>query len=343
MLVHWSLAIDVLRVLPEPVAAFARAGYLGVDVFFLLSGAVIIHSSMGRTWSQFAQARFLRLFPVFVASAVLLLIWRKVELGAEWTAVDLIDLSGLNFWLGTGYIVGPSWTLQFEVTFYALVVVAIIAARDGLTEHRVRMGIAIYLAAFVVATYSSNDVLGIITINGFGPLFMLGALLGISRTGEALRSNSVLILIALTLSAFTEMSRTAEMGATGFAQVLWIAAVLLIPGGVILWASLRPGDPDRFTRLRPAVATVSLMTYPIYLLHHEFGTTLLIAVQTAAGSVTIGVVSAFVVVVGLSWLSVRFYEPWARRGLRRFFGWRVTPRSTTSDESPRPAPEPSSP
>ena len=45
---------------PE-VAGYALYGYLGVNLFFLISGFVIAWSAEGRAWEQFALARFVRL------------------------------------------------------------------------------------------------------------------------------------------------------------------------------------------------------------------------------------------------------------------------------------------
>jgi len=42
-------------------APFAIYGYLGVSLFFLISGFVIAWSAEGRTWQEFAVARFARL------------------------------------------------------------------------------------------------------------------------------------------------------------------------------------------------------------------------------------------------------------------------------------------
>ncbi len=50
---------------PE-VAGVAIYGYLGVNLFFIISGFVIAWSAEGRGWTEFALARFLRLYPGFV-------------------------------------------------------------------------------------------------------------------------------------------------------------------------------------------------------------------------------------------------------------------------------------
>ena len=48
------------------VAPFALYGYLGVNLFFLISGFVIAWSAQGRFWQEFAIARFVRLYPGYL-------------------------------------------------------------------------------------------------------------------------------------------------------------------------------------------------------------------------------------------------------------------------------------
>ena len=53
----------------------ARYGYLGVQLFFMISGYVILWSINGRTASQFALHRFIRLYPTFwLCAAITLLV-----------------------------------------------------------------------------------------------------------------------------------------------------------------------------------------------------------------------------------------------------------------------------
>lgn len=58
-------AISDNQVLTAKIYAFTKFGYLGVDLFFLISGFVILASAINRTCSQFAASRITRLYPTF--------------------------------------------------------------------------------------------------------------------------------------------------------------------------------------------------------------------------------------------------------------------------------------
>lgn len=321
---HWTVNSGIGDVVPPWLIEVSASGYLGVDVFFILSGAVIVHSAMRRSWSDFARGRFLRLFPVFLASALLVLV-PMIVLGREVTIETLLRLTGLNFWLDVGLLVGPSWTLAYEVVFYVLAALAILVSRNKLTGRRIRIALAVYLLAYLLALYSGSDLLAFMRLGDFAPLFMLGAILGISRSGHELRANGPLIFVALALSANSERLRTAKEGMGGAEQILWVVGLLAVTCAFVLWSSLRPVREPRHRVLGRAVQTLSLMTYPIYLVHHEFGTRLILELRAREVPSIAALSLVLALVLALSWLSVRFYEPWARRSLRRLFAWDVTP------------------
>src|SRR5699024_7584332 len=55
----------------EPFAEIARWGYLGVDLFFVISGYAIIASVEGKDAQQFAVGRALRLYPAFWVALII--------------------------------------------------------------------------------------------------------------------------------------------------------------------------------------------------------------------------------------------------------------------------------
>src|SRR5882757_11575918 len=110
------------------MAPFAKYGFLGVPVFFIISGFVIAYSAEGRTATGFAIARFSRIYPTFVFCMTLtflaILILGKPNFEVtfhQWLANLFIAAPAL----GEQYIDTSYWSLVIEVVFYAWVAVLI--------------------------------------------------------------------------------------------------------------------------------------------------------------------------------------------------------------------------
>lgn len=100
------------------LSQFARHAWVGVDIFFVLSGLVIAQSARGRTAGSFARSRFLRLVPTaWICATLTLLIVQN----------PYPPLPPLNLYVSTllfdpagPWIDGAFWTLGIEVNFYIL-------------------------------------------------------------------------------------------------------------------------------------------------------------------------------------------------------------------------------
>src|SRR6195952_762457 len=110
------------------MASFAKYGFLGVPVFFIISGFVIAYSAEGRTATGFAIARFSRIYPTFVFCMTLTFL-AIVFLGpphfnatwAQWAANLFVAAPAL----GQAYMDTSYWSLVIEVVFYAWVAILI--------------------------------------------------------------------------------------------------------------------------------------------------------------------------------------------------------------------------
>jgi peptidoglycan/LPS O-acetylase OafA/YrhL len=333
VLVHWTVAYPT-DLLPQWFRDFSRGGYLGVDLFFFLSGAVIIHTAMGRTWWEFGRSRFLRLFPAFFAVSLLVIVQLQFT-GFPLDAGQLAALTGLSFWTGGGFLIQPAWTLALEVGFYVLVGILILVSKNDLTPSKVRMAAYLFLIVSLLGEVTQSEILKQITLDLFGPMFVLGALLSLCVDRAALQANMPGIALAAAMSFWSLIERTSEMGVSGLLQVAWVIPMLVVPSAVILWATLRPATSTRFPWMRRQVAVLALMTYPLYLLHYDIGLGIIAWLKQLGLETAVAIVASAAVIMTLSWVSVQIYEPRARRWLSRLLGWKSAGRAPR--EVPPPA------
>jgi len=135
----------------NPVYAFGQYGHLGVRIFFVISGYCITHAACANLRrnqgvSAFMRARLRRIYPpVWFAQALYavlsllaaLLVTRGILKSSVLMQNGVLhqpplyfiaNISLLGLPLRQVFIVGPTWTLCYEITFYAMVAIALVVA-----------------------------------------------------------------------------------------------------------------------------------------------------------------------------------------------------------------------
>lgn len=111
------------------VETVSSYGYLGVHIFFMISGFVIAYSAENATPYQFLTARFARIYPTFViAMSVTTLLSvlsgdPKFYISIQQYAANLIISSPL---LGEPFVDGAYWSIVLEIIFYAWIFLTMI-------------------------------------------------------------------------------------------------------------------------------------------------------------------------------------------------------------------------
>ena len=117
-----------------PLGGYMRVGYVGVDLFFVLSGFIIftVHrEDIGRKERvrSFLWRRFVRIFPPYWIVLALLIAGRFVLRADSTHPLDTLRvLRSLVLWPATDAenILSVAWTLSFELFFYAVFALAIL-------------------------------------------------------------------------------------------------------------------------------------------------------------------------------------------------------------------------
>lgn len=112
-------------------------GYLGVPVFFVVSGFVIPYALDGMKYRfpgsmlEFIKRRFWRIYPTYIVALILtvlityassLIPWSKATLPTLDAKTVLGHLTYTTPWLGADWIIPIFWSLAIEIQFYLLMV-----------------------------------------------------------------------------------------------------------------------------------------------------------------------------------------------------------------------------
>jgi peptidoglycan/LPS O-acetylase OafA/YrhL len=306
-------------------------GFLGVELFFMISGFAICMSSWGRRLTDFSASRASRLYPAYwicvaITAAVTELlpisghIPQRVPL--SWTDIG-INFTMLQEPLGVPAVDNVYWTLWAELRFYLLF--AIVVAR-GVTYRRTVTFMAAWGIAACLANYLDAPLLKTVTVSGFAGYFIAGiAMFLIHRFGP-----SRLLWAIIGISWIINMGQLRErVGPQGFGIPLWPAALVVsLAYGVLLLIALGKTNNIRWTWLSLAGA----LTYPFYLLHQRIGYTVIrYGYESTHLPVPLLIAATVVVMLVPAWLIHRFVErplsPRLRGYLRHGVGNRLINRS----------------
>ncbi len=317
-------------VFPHSVHATAAYGFLGVQLFFLISGFVISMSCWDRSLREFAVSRVSRLYPAYwlavLATTLVLLISPAVRSPQSLRGV-LANLTMFQGGMGLEHVDGVYWTLWVELRFYLLfsLVVAL-----GTTYRRVFGFAAGWLAVAAVGTVWHPWQVDLVLMPTYAPYFVAGIAMYLMHRFGASRSLWVLLVASWGLALYAIRPLLATRTENVGIPLPWPvgAAVVTACFAVVLAAAL--GAFDRFQWRWLTVA--GALTYPLYLLHENIGWTVIHGLRDrfAPGLIVAGVVAVMLVA---AWLVHRWVERPLGRTLRKRLSGRRAPVPATAPSS----------
>ncbi|MGY4178456.1 peptidoglycan/LPS O-acetylase OafA/YrhL [Bradyrhizobium sp. USDA 4518] len=331
--------IDGLRAIAVVSVVFFHAfpeaipgGYVGVDIFFVISGCLI--SSI--LFAELAEGRFSivafyarrvrRIFPALACCLAAVLAYGFIAL----TPAELAQLSkhaffgaaslaNISFWLQTGYFDGAAttkpllhlWSLGVEEQFYIVWPVLLWLA------YRARLKISVLIAVLFALSFATNIALSRTNISDafYLPMprfweLLAGAALAIASPAIiSPRARSVISglgLLALIAALALLEPATRFPGWFALLPVLGASAIILAGPYAILNRALS----------HPALVKIGLISYPLYLWHWPL---ISYAYIIRLGKPPTLLMAAGLVVLSalLAWLTYRLIESPIRFGSRK--------------------------
>jgi len=295
---------------------FLTFGWLGVDVFFVLSGfligsIILEQHTQPRFFNTFYMRRVARIVPVYFIVCVATLVLADMLGGHAWSdhpfspvvyAVFGSNIT-MSIWGGGGEWLRPAWTLAVEEQFYLLLPLLIV-----LTPRRLLLPvlIALWVSAtiFRAAICDSQPLAAFSLLPGRMDLLLGGVITAyvnrrfdVSRYLVAIRAIPPVAMVLLVSAVLLSPYRFFIVFSPTFASI-GVACFLL---------AIVNGAPEGLRFRSPALRYFGRISYALYLVHQpvsgvlhgnllngtpDTGTPLQIAVTLLSALVSIGIASA---------------------------------------------------
>jgi exopolysaccharide production protein ExoZ len=321
----------------DPVGQFWRFGWVGVEIFFTLSGLVIALSAQSSTPRKFLIDRIARLAPTIWICATATLIGTLALAPATDLHPLLLDYLRTMVVLPNGHHIDiVYWTLTVEVAFYALVfLVLLMSSFRRLISVMIVIGLVsaafdtvLSLSPFLngplvdaIAAASQHHITRLLLLR-HGCFFALGVLIWSLKS--ELRPKYCGALIGLFFAAATlevwhgareQLQDVPTLHFSASAPVIaWAIGIVLIFFARLMPAvQLKPG-----VNLPVVLRFAGLLTFPIYLLHNNVGLLFEASLASRGFAPLISGLIASASILILSILITSMLEPPLARSLKAF-------------------------
>ena len=273
---------------PEWLTTLFAPGYMGVTVFFVLSGFVLTLNYFDRLakptprklW-DFGVARFARLYPLYLLVLVYGIVNIRTtggDLGPWWEAIVGVQAWGRNWLL----IDPPAWSVSVELFLYACFPLLVLAlSRVRRTQTLLIIGGVVIAVMVGLALWMRLDGRDLLPLADMGsshrwlyrtPLtrlgdFLLGILaariyLNVRGSGTVERAGSIVAPLALLVMLVT-------MSIPALLVTSWSWDVIYAVPAVVLLLGLALAPRGLLSRLlaRPTIVLLGEASYAFYLIH----------------------------------------------------------------------------
>ena len=319
-------------------------GWVGVEIFFVISGFVIAASARNATPGSFLRHRIIRVFPALWICTTLAFV---MLLASGQSLSTLLPAYIRSLFLSPvgPYIDGVIWTLMVEAVFYSLIFLILLAGRfDRMNRVAIGLGVvsSIFLTVFACAEYVREvpGFAGIVAACGrfyfrllllqHGVFFACGMLVwygferGFSRVTIIMIgifvAFGVLEIVLQTIQYDPIVRERAQAGPAvpplldraAAAALIWAAGL----ASLILSVAFRSKIYDRLKNRQKLLRDIGLLTYPVYLNHFVLGMTLVPALFAHGLTRPLVLALSLATVLVTSWLIMSIPERALRSALR---------------------------
>jgi peptidoglycan/LPS O-acetylase OafA/YrhL len=323
----------VQRTVIDPLQLVQPMGFVGVALFFLISGFIITHVGVAERHREFAVKRVLRIYPaltttVLLTAALLLLGLHPLSTGAHYWVTPFTILTNVtlaNFLINPDVVlIGVAWTLVIEVLFY-LCTFLLLPLLRRVTWLAIAIELEVVGLLVLTAREFGYSYFALAVSASFLPALLLGQIVW-AVWSRRLSGWAATVLGIGAWLIFVWADKRDISRVTDAYNLTLLLCLLVFVIGLLAEPRLRPSRVLRFLADR---------SYSLYLLHSVVAFTVLDLLTPSLGFV-VALAAALLATFAVVELSYRFVELPAQRLARRIWrrrsGHRDPPGRTAAPE-----------
>jgi peptidoglycan/LPS O-acetylase OafA/YrhL len=277
-----------------------KYGFLGVELFFIISGFVIFNSIKNvENYKEFLVKRFSRLFPIFwICMMISFFVTKLGHLSNR--VVPTIDFL-YNFTMipivfGKKNVDGVYWSLYFELIFYSMIALVLIFKLKN--NWRLLCGVWMLFSLIVNLFFSDiNIIKSVLLLNNFNYLFIIGICfyqLSLKSTKPFIE---LLMIIFATISYLYFKKNNLDQNIEAMILIVIIGVFYFLESGIFNFL-----ESNFFQFL-------GYISYVLYLTHMNIGYVIMKSLVPFYDSISVLIILIpLIFILGLSYFLSKFIE-----------------------------------
>ena len=305
-------ADDFSRLNFSEIGSFFKYGYLGVDLFFIISGFVISLSIKRKSLSKFVISRISRLYPIYwicvCLTFLVLLVFGSPRYSVNFNQL-IVNLTMFNNYFGVASIDGVYWTLFVEMKFYIFIIgmyLIVNKIKNIELDYLVFFWISLSLMYLFLNDFFVFKILNYFLILNWSSYFIAGIIFyQIFKKGFSVKYLT-LLFISFSLSIYHAFLQTEYLEIhfeTSFSSLI-VGGIIFLFYFIMLLVSTNNLSSINSSKL----TSLGMLTYPLYLIHQNVGYIIFNNFEAYFNKYIL-VLLVIIIMIFVSYLLSKIYEP----------------------------------